>query len=251
MRCVCSSSPHDPIVLAAHLVSQRVQLLLAINVAGGQLSWRENRLADVLRVVHDPLIEIFAEDYGGVVRSHLAVVVAEDRVEHVLLPVGLLADHLRAAERVESVVAWAVTAHELPVWQSVHRFGGVEADLPIVNGVTRGALVPHRVRIAHIERGAVGHEARHGLHRHASLVQAREGRDLDLRLQDSVFLQAESRRGRVTNVPKVILRIHYLHVDPLSCLLISHILVLLLESSMISVKSTINQQSARNFLSNK
>ena len=165
-------------------------------------------------------------------RAHLAVIVTEDRVEHVLLPFGLLTDHLGAAERVESVVAWAVTAHELPVWQSVHRLGGAEADLPIVNGVTRGALVPHRVRIAHIEGCTVGHEARHGLHRHASLVEAREGRDLDLRLQDCVSFQAKSRRGRVTNVPKVIACIHYLHVDPFTCLLISHILVLLLESNV-------------------
>ena len=159
--------------------------------------------------------------------SYLAIIVAEDWIEHVILSVSFLSDHFRAAKRIESVIAGPISAHKLPIGQSIHRLGGAEADLAIINGVSCGTLVAHRVWIAHIQSCAVGHEARHGLHRHARLIQAGEGCDFDLWLQNGVCLEAESRGGCVTNVPEVITSIHYLHVDPLTRLLVRDILVLL------------------------
>ena len=125
----------------------------------------------------------------------------------------LIADVLRATERVEAVVCRTIASQELIVGETLHRLGLIESDLSIVDAVAGLALVAHRVRVTKIDRRAIAHEALHAFHVHLSLVQASKGRNFDLRLQARVGAEAKRRRGRVARIPEVIASFLYAHID--------------------------------------
>jgi len=77
-------------------------------------SWRENALADILRIVLDPLVFVLAVN-NKVLRNHLAVVVSEDGVEQVFIAFCLFTNHLGATEGVESVVLGTISPQVLCV----------------------------------------------------------------------------------------------------------------------------------------
>ena len=77
-------------------------------------SWRENALADILRIIHDPLVFVFAVN-KKVLRNHLAVVVSKNGVEQVVIAFCLFTNHLGATEGVESVVLGTISPQVLRV----------------------------------------------------------------------------------------------------------------------------------------
>ena len=68
----------------------------------GQLAWRENTLANILRVVLHSLIQILAEN-DRVLGHNIAIIVPKHRIEQVL-SFRLLANKLRSTKRVERIV---------------------------------------------------------------------------------------------------------------------------------------------------
>ena len=85
--------------------------------------------------------------------------------------------------------------------------------MAIVHGISRLALVSHRVWIAHIDCCTITHEALHGFVAHFRLVKAREGGHFDLRLVLGMTSQAKSSGRRMPNVPEIIAGLLGLHVD--------------------------------------
>ena len=93
--------------------------------------------------------------------------------------------------------------------------------MAIVHGISRLALVSHRVWIAHIDCSTITHETLHGFVAHFGLVEAREGGHFDLRLVLGMAPQAKSGGRRMPNVPEIIAGLLGLHVDARGVLVLS------------------------------
>jgi len=131
----------------------------------------------------------------------------------VVVAVCLIANVLRAAERVESVVLRTVSPQKLLVRQLLHRFRFVELNISVVDGVASLALIAHGAGVAHVECGAVAHEALHTLNILLRLVQACEWRHFHFRLEGRAAAEPKSRHSRVASVPEVVAGTHHFHVD--------------------------------------
>ena len=130
-----------------------------------------------------------------------------------MIPICLVANEFRAAERVEGIVRCAVSSQELLVWRALHSLGLVELYLPIVNGVASLTLISHRIRIAHVDSCAVTHEALHSFVRHFCLIKPSERGDLHLGLILGVTAQPKRCSGRVPYVPEIVSGLLGPHVD--------------------------------------
>ena len=130
-----------------------------------------------------------------------------------MVPLCLLANEFRAAERVEGIVRCSVPPQELLVGRALHSLALIELYLPIVNRVASRALISHRVGVAHIDGCAVTHEALHGFVRHFCLIKPGERGNFNLGLVLRVAAQPKRCRGRVPYVPEVVSGRLGLHVD--------------------------------------
>lgn len=167
-------------LLLGHLLLYGAQMrILVHHLVVLELTWREDALTDILSVVSYSLIQVFLVD-DCVLGNHVAVVVLEERVEHVVL-LCLLSDHLATTEGVERIVLRSIPAQELRVGESVGRLrtSVAKADLARVDRVTGRSLIPHRVRVTQIDSSAITDVAFHAFETLLSLVEARIGGHLD------------------------------------------------------------------------
>ena len=187
-----------------------------------ELSRREDWLADVLGVVLHSLVHIFAVN-DDISLNHFAIIISKDGVQQMIL-LRLVTDRLRAAKRVECIVRWTISSHELWIGKPVAGLGLAEANVAIVDSIARLALISHWVGVAQVQRGSITHKAFHGLDAHSRLIEARKGSNFNLGLHRSVLTETKGWVRRMSCIPEVVTSIHYLHIDTLDALGILYML---------------------------